>query len=460
MSHKTITVDIAGMHCLSCEILLEKKIGKIDGVRDVKTDFKKGIAVIECGDGFDIATIEGVVRGAGYLVGKEAEKNIFSRQLSDYIELAATASVLFVVYAFLKMYHVFDFSLTDGQTSGLFGVLLVGLTAGVSSCMALIGGLVLGVSARHAEAHPEAGVAEKFRPHIFFNAGRLISYALLGGVIGALGSAFKLSTSVFGIVTIILGFVMLFLGLKLIDIFPRLKNTSFTLPKRVTRFFGIQKEMKEYSHRSAFIVGALTFFVPCGFTQTMQLYAISTGSFIQGACIMGVFALGTMPGIVCVGGLTSVIKGSFARYFFRFSGLIVILLAVFSISNGWTLADFSLPSLPTFKISRVDSEIPVARGVVSDETSIEKGKQIIEMTQSGGGYGPAHFTIKKGVPVLWKIKSINQYTCAAYILMPDAGISKPLVAGENSIEFTPNKTGIMHFTCSMGMYSGYFTVID
>ncbi|NCP77121.1 sulfite exporter TauE/SafE family protein [bacterium] len=41
--------------------------------------------------------------------------------------------------------------------------------------------------------------------------------------------------------------------------------------------------------------GALTFFLPCGFTLAMQAYAITTGSFITGALTMMAFALGTAP---------------------------------------------------------------------------------------------------------------------------------------------------------------------
>jgi sulfite exporter TauE/SafE len=52
---------------------------------------------------------------------------------------------------------------------------------------------------------------------------------------------------------------------------------------------GIQK------YFGAFISGALTFFVPCGFTFAMQLYAMQTGSFWMGAVVMLLFAGGTLP---------------------------------------------------------------------------------------------------------------------------------------------------------------------
>jgi len=455
MSLEKQTLHIRGMHCRSCELLLEDSIGSVPGIKRVRTNFKKGIAEFHYeGTPPNKRELEAAVIAAGYSLGmgEEEKKQFFSRNFEDYVELTAAVALLFIIYIVLDTLGILNLNFSPNTTSGLIGVLIVGLTAGVSTCMALVGGLVLGISSRHADLHPEATAVQKFRPHVFFNIGRLVPYALLGGVIGLLGSALKISSSVIGMLTLVLGFVMLFLGLKLIDIFPRLHNATISLPKGVSRMLGLTTEVKEYSHRGAFLTGALTFFVPCGFTQAMQLYAVSTGSFTQGALIMGMFALGTLPGLVGIGGLTSVVKGAFARYFFKFAGVIVILLALFNISSGYNLTGWNFASLGKFYEESAGNAGAVAR--------MENGKQIVEMTQVANGYNPRQLTVKKGIPVVWKIKSTTQYTCAAYISMPAASISQPLKLGENIIEFTPTKTGTMKFTCSMGMYSGTFTVVE
>ncbi|MCX6716833.1 MAG: sulfite exporter TauE/SafE family protein [Candidatus Taylorbacteria bacterium] len=345
MSNKTI-LDVKGMHCRSCEMILEKNIGEIKGVNNVKANSKRGTVEIETEKkleiaGVDFVKIEKAVISAGYSLGREDKKHFFSRNQNDYIELLASAVILFAVYELAKWFGIFELNISASSTPGLLSVLLIGLTAGVSTCMALIGGLVLGISSNYAEIHPEATPLQKFKPHIFFNAGRLLSYIILGGLIGLIGSTLKLSSSLLGIITVILGFVMLFLGLKIIGIFPKLNNKSIVLPKGISKIFGLggrEGANSEYSHRGALITGALTFFVPCGFTQAMQLYAVSTGSFWSGALIMGAFALGTLPGIIGIGGLTSAIKGSFARYFFKFAGLVVISLAIFNMSTGYRLS--------------------------------------------------------------------------------------------------------------------------
>ncbi len=444
------------MHCRSCEIILEDNLSKISGVGKVHANYKQSKLDILFSD-FEPnkKEIEKAINLSGYTVGLQDTKHWISRNGSTYVELGAVIAVLFLIYAVVDRLQLLSFSPKIGGTPSMVGVLLVGLTAGVSTCMALIGGLVLGMSARHAELHPDATRMQKFRPHLFFNFGRLVSYALLGGLIGLLGSAFQFSSGVLGILTIGLGIVMIFLGLKLIEVFPRLSNKSLVLPKSISRMFGLSRQAKEYSHRGSFITGVLTFFVPCGFTQAMQMYAVSTGSFISGALIMFLFALGTMPGILSLGGLTSVIKGAFGRYFFKFVGVIVILLALFNIGNGMNLAGVNISSV--FPPSKNSKEELVNNAI---QIKMENGKQVIEMEQASNGYYPNKLTVKKGIPVVWKIKSTNSYTCAAYIRMPDYNIAQPLNSGLNVIEFMPTKTGKVRFTCSMGMYSGTITVIE
>lgn len=469
MSHKTIKLEIKGMHCHSCEILLERDLSTIEGVERVKANFKKGLAEVQYGNNQpDSEMIRQVVENNGYKLGREDEKSFFSKRPADYMELVTVASVLLLVYLLFELFGLLDLiGFEISGTPSFLTVLLIGLTAGISTCMALVGGLVLGISARHSEIHPEASRFQKFRPHLFFNLGRIISYAILGGLIGFMGSALSLSSLALGILTIVIGVVMLLLGLKLVDIFPRLSKGGITLPKVISQMLGLNKEVKEYSHRGSFITGALTFFLPCGFTQAMQLYAVSTGSFSQGAIIMFLFALGTMPGLLGIGGLTSVIKGSFSRYFFKFAGLVVILLAVWNISSGYNLTGFTLPSLFNENIQDNNSVYELNPVTINESVAdtippvkVEGGKQIINMEQNRGGYEPNRFIIKRGIPVEWVINSTNNYTCASYLVVPSLGISKALQTGENIIEFTPTEIGYIRFTCSMGMYSGEFKVIE
>lgn len=446
---KTI-IPIKGMHCRSCEILITEKLQEIKNIDKANVHFKKKTAEIYSKTPLDTELVADAIREAGYEVGEENPKAWFSKNASDYANLGIAFLIIAVLFYIGSGLGLFNISIGNSSPSSLIVVLLIGLTAGVSTCMALVGGLVLGISARHSEEHPEATAFQKFRPHLYFNLGRIASYFVLGGLIGMLGKVFQFSGPTLGVLTIIVGVVMFILGLKLIDIFPRLSSTSLSLPASIARFLGIRKHHeKEYSHVNSMIVGGLTFFLPCGFTQAMQLYAMSTGNFLSGALIMATFAIGTTPGLLSIGGLTSVIKGSFAKLFFKFAGLIVILLSIFNISNGYNLTGWTFGFNPDTPAFGQDSNV-----------TIENGIQIVKMTQSYDGYTPNQFVVKKNLPVKWIIESENVNSCASVIVVPKLGITKNLELGENVIEFTPTDIGTVKFSCTMGMYTGVFSVVE
>lgn len=439
---KKITVPIKGMHCRSCEILIESGLKKIPGVNKVDVSHKTGIASLFCERDIPASEIiRQTIKDAGYDIGHKDKSSWLSKDKNDYLNLLKGGSILLVLYIIAKALGLFTLGVNTQSTS-LLVVLVVGLVAGISTCMALVGGLVLSLSARHAELHPEISAKQKFIPHLYFNLGRILGFGFLGGVIGLLGSVVRPSAGILGVMTIIVGGVMMFLGLKLIEIFPTLKDKSFSLPKGIANFFGLNKEQKEYSHKNSLITGALTFFLPCGFTQAMQLYAVSTGSFFQGFLVMGLFALGTAPGLLGIGGLASVFKGKKAKVFFAATGLAVIMLGWFNIANGGQIV---------FQAK--------ATGIPNSVTE-SNGVQEVRMTQSGSGYSPNQFTVEKGKKVKWIITSTNAFTCASSIVMPKYGIDKSLEKGENVIEFVPTETGDIPFSCSMGMYRGKFTVVE
>lgn len=435
-----IILPIQGMHCKSCEILIEQNLKKVEGVKKVEVSHTTGQAQVYFDNNQpDQSRLEQMVVESGYKIGKKEKNGWLSKDASDYQNLFYGAVVLLVAYYIARGFGLFNVNVNT-ENNGLGVVFLVGLVAGVSTCMAMVGGLVLGLSARHAELHPEETTRQKFRPHLYFNLGRIGGFAILGGIIGLLGSAFKISATFLGILTFVVSFVMIFLGLKLINIFPFLQDKNITLPKSVAKFFGLEKENREYSHRGAMISGMATFFLPCGFTQAMQLYAVSSGSFFQGAAIMGLFALGTAPGLLGIGGLSSIFKGKKARIFFAAAGIAVILFGWFNIGNASRLFGGGFSANPT-------------PAVTSDA-------QVVNMTQDFDGYSPNIFTVQKDHPVKWVITSKTTLSCASYIVMPKYNISQPLQKGENIITFTPTETGEIPFSCSMGMYTGKFIVVE
>src|SRR3989344_3284332 len=128
---------------------------------------------------------------------------------------------------------------------------------------------------------------------MLFHIGRLVSFFILGGAIGALGSAFQLGSTGTFVLSLLVALILLVLGINLLDVFPWAKKFQPTLP----RFIGKRVHgLKKVNHvLTPLLVGVATFFLPCGFTQSMQIYTLSTGSFLTGALTMFTFPLGTLP---------------------------------------------------------------------------------------------------------------------------------------------------------------------
>ncbi len=448
-----IIVPIKGMHCKACEMLVEEKLQELPGVKKVKASNKKNLVEIVSAKPLAMKQLKQAVQEAGYSVGRDDPQALINRDSTELVELGLAAALVALVVVLARALGLMNLSIgSGGNPSSLAVVFLVGLTAGISTCMALVGGLILGLSTRFAEANMDATWQKKFTPHLLFNIGRIASYFMLGGIIGMLGKAFQLTGMMLGVLTIGAAVVMLTLGLQLTNLFPRLTNWSFALPSWLGRKLGVQeKKDREYSNRNAMILGALTFFLPCGFTQSMQLYAMTTGNFLSGGLIMATFALGTAPGLLSVGGLSTAFKGIWAKRFYKFAGVLVVALALFNLNNGFNLTGWS---------SIFDAGSSTAAAPGDANVKLENGVQVVHMRQSASGYTPNKFTVQKGIPVRWIVTGTDPYSCSSGIIAATLGVRQNLTQGDNVIEFTPQQVGEIRFNCTMGMYPGKFVVVE
>lgn len=451
--HRTKTVPIKGMHCASCEILIAEELGSLPGVVSASASLKSGTATIVSSVAVHDGAIEKAIQSAGYEIGVEPRKKPLVTRNSRIWKDFLLGSVL--VVGFFVLFKIFELdklmSATTNNNSVGVMALIVGVTAGFSTCMALIGGLVLGVASKYAADHPTETAFQKFRPHLFFNLGRIASFIVLGAVIGMIGSAFALKGSLLGFLTILAGVVMLFLGLQLSEISPRITK-GVTLPSGIAKKFGLHKRKeREYSHRNAFLMGALTFFLPCGFTQAMQLLAVSTGSPVQAAVIMGAFALGTAPGLLSLGGLTSVVQGLFAKRFFRIVGVLVIAMALVNVANGYNLAGLSR-FLENSK-SLLDTTFP--------KQSSEGSKVLATTYTLRDDIVPSKFTAKVGQKTTLAVDvQDNGQGCMSTIMIIGLDDNPQYLKKGKTLEltFTPISPGTYLIACAMGVPRGSITV--
>lgn len=445
-------IPIRGMHCRSCELLLEEDLGQVAGVAGVVANFRKGeVELTYAAAPPDRKQIASVVQKAGYQVGREtAWLPWFSKQPADYTRLLFAMAVSFLAFFLFQAMGWTRFTdLGQVDPAELSLILLIGLTAGVSTCAALVGGLVLAVSARYNTAHPELTFGQRLVPHAWFHAGRIGGFFFFGVLLGFLGDWLGNSIGFTALLTLLAGGVMLLLGIQLSGISPRMTGWNFTLPKRIAQFFGVMQVREErYTHRGALVGGALTFFLPCGFTQAVQLAVVALGQPLWGGVVMAIFALGTVPGLLALGGLATVFSTRAKMWLYPVLAVLLVVFGGWNLSNGLQLFGITTPALV------VDDARPTA-----PLAPLENGVQVVRMVQDELGYHPATLpTLRLGVPARLIINSENSYTCASSLVIPEFGIKRQLQPGENIIEFTPMRSGRLPFSCSMGMFRGSLEV--
>ncbi|OHC11720.1 MAG: hypothetical protein A3K50_09510, partial [Planctomycetes bacterium RIFOXYD12_FULL_42_12] len=439
-----LEVEIKGMHCASCEVLLERKFKKINGVSKVDVNYSRGSAILEYNKNKpDLNQIREIVKNAGYSLSSDGDVEDIPK-LNRFIEITGILIIVLLIFYLLSILKVFD-SIGVSDNMSLSFVFLIGIVAAFSSCLAVTGGLLVSITAKYSELHPNLKGFQKFKPHLYFNIGRILGYTILGGVIGAFGSIFAISTTVTGILTIVASSIMIILGLDLLGLSP--KFLSFLKPsshKKLSHKI-MQKSDESPSKGTPFFLGASTFFLPCGFTIALQLYVLSKGDAMLGALTMLAFSLGTLPGLLSLGAFSSFLKGNPKRYFFTVVGIVVIILGIITIQNGFALAGLSNTQDST---KSTNNNNPI----IDKNVRIENGVQIIDMTVKGYSYSPSQFTIIKGMPVEWRIDAKGATGCARVITIPKLGITKSLSTTEiTTIKFTPDDIGKIGFSCTMGM---------
>ncbi len=322
-------------------VLTESELGEVPEVSRVKASLEN-LSVEVTGDFGDKAPehiaqdLSEIIKPHGYTLSLEKQNH--SIKWSDFnlaLPIAGGFIALFIVLQKLGIINLVNTSHVNYVTS-----FMVGLIASVSTCMAVVGGLVLSMSANFAKE------GEGVRPQILFHVGRLVSFFILGGLIGALGSVFQLGTTGTFILSLIVAIVLLILGINLLDIFPWIKKLQPTIPSFIgKRVHGL----KNINHTlTPLLVGVATFFLPCGFTQSMQIYTLTTGSFLTGALIMFTFALGTLPVLSLLSfSSLGIHKKAQSGVFFKTAGLVVIFFGIFNLINSFVAAGI-IPPLWSF----------------------------------------------------------------------------------------------------------------
>jgi len=259
------TYSVSGMHCVSCETLLEKEVLELPEVVSSQASFKKGELFVESKKEIPKENIRNIIAKCGYQMGrniKPKKRNI----LKNLLEIGVITFILLVLFYFFSKIEITRFFPNISEKTGIGISLLTGLVASVSTCLALTGGVVMSFSSEYT-IKKEASILQRAYPQVIFHIGRIGGFVLLGGFLGLLGEKIQYSPSFTGYLTILVALIMFYIGLHILEFVPNITRFGIHLPKGIEQY--IYSWRKKNHPLAPAIIGFLTFFLPCGFTQSM-----------------------------------------------------------------------------------------------------------------------------------------------------------------------------------------------
>lgn len=433
MNIKSEKIKVHEMTCTSCENRVEKAIKKLEGVLNAKASYNEEFVEVEYDNKLcSISKIKAAISNAGYS----------TQSSNDYKFMGILIIVAAIILLGLKT-NGFDMEskLTNASYAVLF---VVGVLTSIH-CVGMCGGIMLSQSLSKESNNK----LEAIKPALMYNLGRVISYTILGGIVGALGSVFSLSIIAKAIMQIIAGAFMIIMGFNLAG-FSTFRRFSIKLPHSVCK--------AKNKSASPLIVGLLNGLMPCGPLQTMQLFALGTGSAAKGALSMFAFSIGTVPLMLTFGALSGLLSKGYTKKILKFSGVLIIVLGLIMGNRGFALAGVNVNPLSALSKSS-NSILGGGSNANVAKATIKDGVQIINMTADNKGYTPNAFYVQKGIPVKWVIDGKQINSCNNAVVAQSLNIQKKLKSGENIIEFTPGDKDI-NFSCWMGMIRGVIKVVD
>jgi sulfite exporter TauE/SafE/copper chaperone CopZ len=465
-SQNAQTIYVEGMHCASCELLIEKTIEDYPGVKDVDASLEKGQVKIvsDKNDSVDIEKLNKDFKEAGYKFSNkqfpkenyklieltDAGIEINREKFYEYLKIFGILVFVLVLVMLINNSNIGRYAGVDANSS-LPAFLVLGIVAGLSSCAALVGGLLLVMTKQWNDLYITDKTNKlKFQPHILFHTGRLIGYFVFGGLLGLLGQVVSIGSGTsFAIVIIAVSVVMLVLALQMIGV-KQAQNLQLKTPKVISKF--ITNESNFSGKYAPFILGALTFLLPCGFTLIAQAAALASSGFLKGGLIMLLFAIGTLPilGGISLTGVKFNTKPKLTSLFNKTAGILIVVFAIYTINSQLNV--LGLKSLSDLELRSNDTASEKVDKEVSENPDVDENVQKLVIVADDFSYTPqGSMTIEADKPTVMAVNNKGVQGCGRF--MAARGLIDKYVEledGWNYVELTPKK-GVYKLTCTMGM---------
>lgn len=210
-------------------------------------------------------------------------------------------------------------------TTGLFG--------GFGHCIGMCGPLVASYSLKNPSA-ASVTAPSSWLTHMFYNAGRVSTYALIGAVMGMTGSFVNVAGKLAGpqnIVAVAAGIVMVAFGLSITGLW---RGTAWIERRNSTVLRFAHRMVTSTSRLRPYLLGMVLGLLPCGLSYTIFIAAAGTGSAPAGMMTAFCFGLGTVPALLSFGAVISTLNTGLRIRIYRLGGIMVIIMGAVFIFRG------------------------------------------------------------------------------------------------------------------------------
>ncbi|MEQ1557802.1 MAG: sulfite exporter TauE/SafE family protein [Methyloglobulus sp.] len=321
----TKKVNINGMQCNGCETIIEETLAHIPGIYQVHADYAHAnINVSFDTSKTSLAEIGRLIAAKGYAVKLQSNSSKKQRFFKIGLTILFVGGVILLMLFSRELWQRTSIPEINSHT-GNGMIFIVGLISGLH-CIGMCGNFVLGYTVKDVErGHPA------YRSHISYGLGKTLSYALFGGLFGFLGSLFTITPFMGGVSAIVAGLFLMLFGLNMLNILSPLKHIRIKQPEAMARF----AMAKRRQSRSPFFIGFFSgFLLGCGPLQAMYVLAAGNGNPVEGATMLTLFGLGTLPALLSFGWLARKLSSVATQYFMRVSAIVLIIMGVMMLDKG------------------------------------------------------------------------------------------------------------------------------
>lgn len=317
-----VKLYLDGMYCRECKDIISLALNNEPGIIQTNVSYSKSSAnIVYENTVTDVHTIIGFVKKAGYSA-TEKRKDMWLHQIVSLLVIIMLAFLFRMIFSYSM-----GMSIKEGMSYGF--IFIIGLT-GSFHCVGMCGGIMLTQTSIPDNLSIDTKV-QAIVPASAYNLGRVISYTAVGAIVGAIGSIISVKASVKGTLFIAIGIIMMVIALQMLHIIPRFEKMPFQLPQSCS----LPQSIRQRYSAKPFIIGLLTGLMPCGQLQSMQLFALSTGSAVAGAGAMFIFSVGTVPLMLILGDISTLASRRFKKYMVRISGITITALSILLIFMGF-----------------------------------------------------------------------------------------------------------------------------